>query len=203
MISIQYPHMGLNDERAPVFVRMWNTWKVTQSDTPDHIVDWTASVARSAPGGKLKEIVISCHGAPGFLQLGTGIGLAQVGLFSRWQGLVDKVWIRACLVARITGPATASEGDGAFIGALNLNGDGHRFCTQLAQTLRCYLVVGTELQSSRQYSATNPVPFGMLDTYEGLVLSYHPDGTIGWSRRYSSVSNANPTTLTANNPNNE
>lgn len=203
MISIAYPHMGLNDERAPVYVSMWNTWKVTQADTPEHIVDWTAEVARSAPGRKLREIVISCHGAPGYLQLGTGISLPQVPLFERWRGLVDKVWLRACLVARITGPSTASEGDGALIGALNLNGDGHRFCVALAQALRCYLVVGTELQTSKRYSTTNPVPFGMLDTYEGLVLSYHPDGTIGWSRRYSSVSNANPTTLTGTAPDNE
>lgn len=203
MITIKYRHMGLNDERAPVFVQMWNTWTVKKTDTKQHIVDWPAQVARGAPGGKLSEIVISCHGAPGYLQLGEGIGLADVGLFQAWRGLVDKVWIRACLVGRIVGPDTASQGDGAFIAALSLSGDGHRFCSELAQALGCYLVVGTELQVSSRYSATNPVPFGQLDTYEGLVLSYNPKGVIDWSRRYPSVYGASPTGLTAKNPNNE
>ena len=83
MITIQPPHMGLNDERAPVFVQMWNTWKVSAKDTKQHIVDWTAcvEVRAGAPGGKLNEIVISCHGAPAYLQLGDGIGLADVALF--------------------------------------------------------------------------------------------------------------------------
>jgi hypothetical protein len=203
MITIQPPHMGLNDERAPVFVQMWNTWKVKASDTKQHIVDWTAEVARHAPGGKLSEIVISCHGAPAYLQLGEGIGLGDVGLFRAWRGLVNKVWLRACLVGRIVGPDTAGQGDGAFIAALSLSGDGHRFCSELAQALQCYLVVGTELQVSSRYSATVPVPFGQLDTYEGLVLSYDPAGTISWSRRYPSVYGANATNLTASNPNNE
>ena len=146
---------------------------------------------------------MTTNGGPGYLQLGEGIGLADVGLFRAWRGLVDKVWIRACLVGRIVGPDTPSQGDGAFISALSLNGDGHRFCSELAQALRCYLVVGTELQVSSRYSATNPVPFGQLDSYEGLVLSYNPGGVIDWSRRYPSVYGANPSTLTASNPNNE
>jgi len=203
MISIKHPHMGLNDERAPVFVQMWNTWKVKSGDTKQHIVDWTAKVARDAPGGKLAELVISCHGAPGFLQLGAGIGAADTDLFKAWRGLVDKIWLRACLVARIVGPSTPSEGDGAFIAGLGLTGDGHRFCSELAKAVQCYVVVGTELQVSSRYSRTSPVPYGQLDSYEGLVLSYHPDGKIGWSHRYPSVYNANPTTLTATNPNNE
>jgi hypothetical protein len=203
MITIQPPHMGLNDERAPVFVQMWNTWKVSAKDTKQHIVDWTACVARGAPGGKLNEIVISCHGAPGYLQLGDGISLADVPLFQAWRGLVNKVWLRACLVGRIVGPDTPKQGDGAFISALSLSGDGHKFCSELAKALQCYLVVGTELQSSNKYSATKPVPFGQLDSYEGLVLSYDPKGEISWSRRYASVYDADPKKLTARNPNSE
>lgn len=203
MITIQYPHMGINDARAPVHVRMWNTWQVTTADTPQHIVDWTKQVALSAPGHKLNEIVISCHGAPGFLQLGTGIGIAQVPLFRAWRGLVNKVWIRACLVGRITGADTPGQGDGAFLAALSLSGDGHRFCSELARALQCYLVVSTELQTSGLYTTTNPVPCGQLDSYEGQVLSYHADGSIGWRESHSSVSGANPATMTGTHPNSE
>ena len=201
MIDIQSPHMGLNDERAPVFVQMWNTWKVTQSDTKSHIIEWVAHVAQSAPGGKLKELVISCHGAPGYLQLGQGFGQGDVELFRGWNGLVDKIWLRACLVARIIGPGTAKEGDGAFLSALNMQGNGDAFCKALAKAAGCYVVAATELQSSRRYGQTWKLPYGKIDTYEGLVLSYNPDGTVGWSQRYPSVYNADPKKLTARNPN--
>lgn len=202
MITIRHPHMGLNDQRAPVYVQMWNTRLIQPAETRRKIIDDVVAVARTAPGGKLAEIVISCHGAPGYLQLGEGVATAHVDEFQDWRGLVDKVWIRACMVGRIVGPDTAGQGDGAFIQALSLSGDGHRFCQGLARALRSYLVVGTELQSSN-YTQTNPVPFGQLDTYEGLVASYHPNGDLGWMRRYASVSGANPGTMTARHPNSE
>ncbi|TXL69955.1 hypothetical protein FHP25_36745 [Vineibacter terrae] len=204
MITIKSPHMGLNDARAPVRVRMWNTWEVSATDTKRHIIDWTATVARGAPGGKLSEIVISCHGAPAYLQLGEGFGAADADLFRGWRGLVDKIWIRACLVGRIVGPETAGQGDGAFITALGMTGNGDTFIRAVAAAAQAYVVVGTELQSSGKYTRDAPCPFGQLDQYEGLVLSYPSDGgPANWTHRYPSVYNANPTTLTATHPNSE
>lgn len=203
MITIEAPHMGFNDARAPVFVQMAETRRVAATETKRQILDAGVAATRRVSGGRLRSIVISCHGAPGYLQLGEGFGTADAGLFSAWRGLVHKIWIRACLVGRMVGPATAGHGDGAFLGALGMSGDGHDFCRAMARAARCYLVVGTELQSSNRYSVATPVPYGQLDSYEGLVLSYHPDGNVGWRHRYASVYGASPVTLTAINPNSE
>jgi hypothetical protein len=204
MIDIKAPHMGLNDARAPVRVRMWNTWEVTATDTKQHIIDWTAHVARSAPGGKLKEIVISCHGAPAYLQLGQGFGIGDVDLFRGWRGLVDKIWIRACLVGRIVGPETARQGDGALITALNMTGNGDTFLRGMAAAAQAYVVAGTETQISTSYNRTDACPYGKLDSYEGLVLSYPSDGgPANWSQRYPSVYGLDPAALTGRNPNSE
>ena len=99
------------------------------------------------------------------------------------------------LLASVTGGQAIVSADSSFLI--------EAIASELAQALGCYLVVGTELQVSSRYSATAPVPYGQLDTYEGLVLSYNPRGVIDWSRRYPSVYGASATGLTASNPNNE
>lgn len=65
MIDVEQPAIALNSHDAPGRVRMWNTWDVEQDTTREHIVEWVAQVARTTPGGKLKNIVINCHGKPG------------------------------------------------------------------------------------------------------------------------------------------
>lgn len=204
MITIEAPHMGLNDPRAPVRVQMNNTWELTETESRSHIIGWVAEVARSQPTGKLASLVISCHGAPGYLHLGQGFSLSHVDLFRGWSGLIKKIWIRACLVGRIVTPASASEGDGAAFSTLGMTGNGDAFLRRMALNTGAYVVAGTELQVSSVYNRTSPVPRGQLDSFEGLVLSYPPSGHgANWQQRYPSVSNFNPTTLQAVNPNRE
>ena len=92
MISIAQPAMALNSEDAPgPHYKMWNSWEVPRSESPSHILGWTATVAKKATGGKLKTLVINCHGSPAHLSLGTGIGWSEVTLFSALSGLVDEI----------------------------------------------------------------------------------------------------------------
>jgi hypothetical protein len=172
MISLDSPHMGLNDSRAPATVQMWNTWKIAPTDTPDHITDWVAKVARSAPGGKLKHVVFSCHGNRSYLQMGQGIDRSHTKLFSRWAGIVEKIWFRACLVGSVQSPGTP------------IIGDGNLFCSEIAKAARCYVVASTELQAELKGRV---LPFGHLDTFEGLVISYGPSGKVTWTNRYAST----------------
>lgn len=177
MISLESPHMGLNDSRAPVMVQMWNTWNVGLTETPDHMTAWVAEVARGAPGGKLKHVVLSCHGNASYLQMGQGIDRSHTGLFARWAGKVEKIWFRACLVGFIRNPGAP------------VTGDGNLFCSEIAKSAQCYVVVSTELQTE----ATGRVlPYGQLDTFEGLVLSYGPGGDVTWSQRYPSAYQRDP-----------
>jgi len=176
MITLEAPHMGLNDSRSTNKVQMWNTWNVTVSETVDHMLGWVAQVARGAPGGKLKNVVFRCHGAPAFLQCGAGIRRSDTSRFSAWRGLVEKIWFSACQVGYIT-PGTGGAPGPA-------GADGNLFCSEIAKAAQCYVVASTELQV---IGVNRTLPYGKLDTYEGLVLSYGPEGNVTWSHRYPST----------------
>src|SRR5438445_4951581 len=163
MITLELPHMGLNDSRAPASARMWNTWKISQTETREHILDWVATVARGAPGGWLKHVVFSCHGNSSYLQMGVGFDRTHTPLFKRWGGLVDRIWFRACLVAHLDTPGSAAARDGNV------------FCSEVARAAQCYVVASTELQTE---VSGRVLPYGQLDTFEGLVLSYGPAGDV-------------------------
>lgn len=177
MITIEQPAMGLNStHNHHIHVQMWNTWDVAADKTPNSIVDWVRTVALGAPGGKLKHVVFSCHGSPAWIGIGTGIGAGHIPLFSNWvkdgKPLVEKIWLRCCRVGYIT-PGAGAAG-----------GDGNMFCSALASTAKCYVVASTELQVG---TVGRVLPFGKIDTFEGLVLSYGPGGNVTWSRRYRST----------------
>src|SRR6476619_980566 len=110
MIKADFPHMVLNSTDAPgAKIRMWNTYDVPDDHGVDHILGWTAVVARDAPGGKLATLVIMCHGYEneqgkgGFgLKIGTGIYRKDTPQFSKVKGLVNNIWIFGCQAAAIT-----------------------------------------------------------------------------------------------------
>jgi len=79
------------------------------------------------------------------------------------------------------------------------SGDGHAFLSAFAQLTGCYLVAPTEMQSSCRTS----YPHGLIDSYEGLVLSYAPSGVISWQHRYPSLHAHHIRARTARNPNRE
>jgi len=180
MFTLEQPSMALNStEISWSKIKMWNTWEVDRSQTKQHIVEWVATVASGAPGGKLKNVVINCHGLPGWVGIGQGFNVHDLGLFHDWAGKVDKIWFVACLVARIP--------DSNYQATLNTRypgfgaGDGNVFCSTLAQNAHCYVYAATEEQRNRGgYSV------GQMPTFEGLCLSYGPQGNVTWSHRYDS-----------------
>ena len=175
MIHLEGPHMGLYDSRSTNRVQMWNTWAVSQSESVGHMVEWVAAVARSAPGGKLRNLVFRCHGDSGYLQMGAGIKLSDIPQFSAWRGLVDRTYFSACSVAHID----SARSNGGVAGS-----DGNRFCSEFARTVGCYLVAGTEPQV---IGRNRVLPYGCLDTFEGLVLTYSPAGGICGQHRWPST----------------
>jgi hypothetical protein len=176
MITIEQPAMVLNANATPAIARyqMWNSWDVQGTHSPQHIIEWVASVAANAAGQKLKNLVIQCHGAPGFIGIGQGFSRANVNLFSGLAGKVDKIWIVACQPALIS---TASCAPSAFCST-----DGNLFISEMAKSAQCYVVAPTETQ----WNLAQTYQFGVIPSYEGLVLCYGPGGNITWQRRYPS-----------------
>lgn len=170
MHRLERPNMALNDPRNHKRFQMWNTWDVTRTETRQHMAEWVAEVARGATNGKLKHLVLNCHGAPGYLEMGQGITETDLDEFRIWHGLIEKIWIPACRVAFI--PASGSG-----------ESDGNMFCSKLAKKVGCYVVASTETQCSMP----GDIARDMMPSYEGLILSYSPDGSVSWSDRNAST----------------
>lgn len=165
-------------------ILMWNTWKVGGNQTREHIVEWVSVVARGAEGGRLKNLVINCHGLPGWIGIGQGFNSSHIGMFSAWSGLIQNIWFVACLVARIPTAAYQQELNTTYPGFGT--SDGNVFCSRLAQTVGAYIVAPTEVQRNRGGYA-----IGQLPAYEGLLMCYNPQGGVSWSQRYPSDWQAN------------
>lgn len=160
--------MAVNDPRAGTggYIRrfqMWNTWDIATTESAEHTVDWIGQVARSADGGRLRNLVLSCHGNSGRLLLGTGFDTNNVQLFQQLNGLIDKIWLPNCRVAR-----GATGGD---------------FCGEMAQGIGGYVVAPPEIQCDY----FEDVPYDMMTSFEGLVLSFGPDGDVSWRGRNPSM----------------
>jgi hypothetical protein len=192
--------MVLNDTRATHTYSMDVTRTVYVSTSMGAMVDMILAAARTVQGGKLKNLIFTAHGTPGYFQLGAGLSEATMAPFAGIKGKVFKIWFRGCLVARIMDSQTAHQGDGSALSAYGITfGNGHEFCTKFAKLTGCYIVAPTEMQSSNRQSYSH----GVMDSYEGLVLSYDPQGEISWQRRYPSLYGYNLQGRTAHLPNRE
>src|SRR5215216_5549067 len=105
MFSIEQPSMALNDTRVDNSVHMAITRLVQPDEGVSSILGAVISAAKAQPGGKLKNLILNCHGLPGQLQMGVGIDRNLTNRFSMLvvdgKPLVDTIYLRACLVARI------------------------------------------------------------------------------------------------------
>lgn len=165
MITIAPPHVALNDVRAPATAQMRYTFPVGDKEKREHIIGNVVRAAKLTPSGRLSSVVICCHGNPGYLQLGEGFQTHHAAHFSEWRGKVTKIWLRACLVA-----------------ARDIYG--HSLAAGIARAAGCYVVASTELQTE---VGARRLPYGQLDTYEGLLLCFGPTGRVTWQHRYPST----------------
>ncbi|MFI0847627.1 hypothetical protein [Mesorhizobium sp. IMUNJ 23232] len=167
-----------------MLMRSQNTWYVPQTASPPSIASAVETVAQSsAIGGRLKALIICCHGSPGYIGIGTGISQSDASAFARpgLRGRIQQLWIRACLVARVQtadGSGTSAPGLRPFVtGAV----DGGDLCQALADALQCEVVASTELQAASPESTGTTsrfgipeLPFGMMDEWDGLVARFRP-----------------------------
>lgn len=158
MIHLDQPSIAVNDPRCVTAdgqnitrYHMWRTWTLSKfPPTRERIISYVSTLARSAPGGKANNLVISCHGNSGYLALGQGFSQGDVGLFYDWEGLFETIWLLGCRVAR---------------------DDGRFFCGNLAFITGAYVIASTETQTSIPVT----YPYGYIGEFEGLVCAFEPD----------------------------
>ena len=177
MIQLNQPSMALNSpDISWSQIVMEKNWQVPAATTIGQIVSRVATEARGVAGGKLKYVVINCHGLPGWVGIGQGFNRTHIGMFRDWNGLVEEIMFVACLVARIPTALYQTE--------LNTNypgfgaGDGNIFCSELAQTAGAFVFAGTEEQRNKGGYSIGQVP-----SFEGLVMCYNPRGGVEYSYR--------------------
>lgn len=182
MFKLLQPSMALNAADITWSkIRMQITKEsVSVSLTREQIIQDVVTAANGVSGGKLKNVVINCHGLPGYVGIGQGFNSSHLGLFTAWAGKVEKIWFVACLVARIPTAQMQTQLNTTYPGAGA--GDGNVFCSQLARNAHCYVVAPTERQVNQ-----GGYVIGQMPSYEGLVLSYNRQGIVSWSHRYTST----------------
>jgi hypothetical protein len=139
---------------------MWNSWKVPASEHVDHMMDWIATVAKRATGGKLATLIFNSHGHPGGVSMGMGIGMMETSKFVKLKGLVTEIWIIACTVAQADNPYTSRMSNG------------EEFCRQIAENAQAYVTAAVKNQST----GTTSIPYGYVDEWEGPVYTWDPKG---------------------------
>jgi hypothetical protein len=169
MFVLEQPSMALNDTRLDVIVQMAITKTIQPSEGISQILGHVVTEAKKQPEGRLKNLVFNCHGTPGELKMGAGIIRSLTDRFNMLapddKPLVDVIYLRSCTVARIDGGGT--------------DGDGNLFCSAIAKNAKCTVVASTAVQTTNfKYSVNGPLPFGMLDKFEGTTLVYGPEGNV-------------------------
>jgi hypothetical protein len=177
VIKIQEPALALNDIRVAGHIKMSRNIRIRPDDARTSILDAVATVAVGAPGGRLKSLVLNSHGVPGYLIMGEGFWEPHTDLFQRLVGVVDTIWITACRIASRCG---LDPGYGLPDTLKGQVGDGFEFCRDIAVNGRCNVVASMIDQDVPNHK----IPPGYIDSYEGTVLCFRPEGSIAWSKRY-------------------
>jgi len=161
MFEIPQPSMALNSHNVPApDYMMWNTYKVSAGTSPEHMIGWTATVAKGAKGG-LRCLTLNSHGSPGHLSLGTGITLNDANVFSALKGHVNTIFIVACRI-----------GQTGYGGAL----DGNLMCGAIAKAAGATVFCSTDFQNTGLHTIIG-LSYGFIDEYEGTILKYSSNGS--------------------------
>jgi len=99
LITVEQPSMALNAAHIFVRLHMRYTLSIPPITTAQQMIDFVKAK------GRLKHLVINCHGyvdhssGATTLAIGTHFDSSNVGLFTQLKGYVDVFWIAGCLAA--------------------------------------------------------------------------------------------------------
>ncbi len=167
IIPVPFPNMVLNAHNAPgEEYQMLFTWKVPQSTNVSQMIARIANDAKTSKiafGKGLETLIFNAHGKPGKICIGQGITRNDVTEFRKLKGLVKRIWIVACKVAKIKAAGTIT--------------DGNWFCYRLAQESGAYIKASSVNQVAyHKVYLIDFVPPGCIDSMEPPVIRWTPKG---------------------------
>lgn len=157
MIRMEQPSLVLHSHNVPGYkYQMWATWTAPETLTASTLVGWIEFAIDRSPELMLRNVIINCHGEPGYLHIGNGIGVYDLEPFERLRQkqAIGRIWIVACKVHATTDML------------------GHDFCTALARSAGVSVVAADALQ----YVYEKSLPYGYIDDYEGNTYAYDGAG---------------------------
>lgn len=181
MIKLDQPSLAIKTFNVPgPAYRMDQSIKLTNQANAQVVATQIQLAVTRSPQSYLKNVVINCHGGPGYLYIGevkvkyldtngkkqkdhitNGIGSENVGLFAPLKGSIGTIWIVACLVM-----------------GESIDRAGRNFCPQLAVAAGCNVVVGNVNQLVKP-AFLGPFPKDCIDDYEGTVYIFDANGKRG------------------------
>jgi len=187
-IMVPQPSMALNAWNMtgtwfPQY-KMWNSWTLGDDEMVDHIVGWIGEVAKGAPGGRLKCIVINSHGSCGRARLSKPYAL-DPSTTSKWaplKGLVRHILITACDVVGVkqgeNNKFWNDPGVKLLYGLAQATG-ARVYASNVDQSMDVSYFVFTKILRGGE---------GDIDSFEGSVLSIPPNGQAAWLNSNGEVS---------------
>jgi hypothetical protein len=155
MIKLKQPALALHSHDVPGYrCKMQTTWLMPAGATVNNVVYWIDWAIRNSANQRLENVVINCHGTPGFLHVGgswNGFGIEGVKSFEKFKGknAIGTIWILACNVA---------GGDGI----------GMKFCTALSKAADCKVIAAMGAQSvEKMFDYFRPNE--CIDDFEGMA----------------------------------
>jgi hypothetical protein len=139
----------------------------------NNLLYWISLSVDQSPELYLHNVVINCHGSPGFLHIGgegMGFGDGEEAILRplRSKGGIGRIFLVACQVT------TDSDKTGRL---------GKAFCSKLAQESGAFVIAADELQSVDWVYEYLSHPYGTIDDYEGNAYEFNPaGGSKPWQR---------------------
>ncbi len=132
-----------------------------------NVLYWLNHAIDQSPEMYLHNVVINCHGTPGFLHVGgswSGFGDAGTTIFRplRSRGSIGRIILVACQIA--------ADGDEDL---------GKKFCSNFAKEAGVFVVGADALQSVDTEFETKSHPYGSIDDFEGTPFEFSPGGSWG------------------------
>ena len=159
MISMEQPSLVIHSHNVPGYkYQMDITWTAPATLTPSVLVGWIEIAINRTPEFYLKNVIINCHGSPGYLSIGTGLGIHDLEPFTRLRqmGSIGRIWLVACKVHDTR------------------SGLGRDFCSKLAQKSGASVAAADELQYVNFPWVW--LPYGYIDDFEGALYVYDGAG---------------------------
>src|SRR5438067_8772872 len=182
MIKLKDPSIFLHSCDVPGYkYRGWQTWTMPKGASAGNVLYWINWAIDHSPEMYVHNVVINCHGTPGFLHVGgawKGFGDGDTSIFKplRSRGSIGRIILVACHIAGHSDEGPEKDKDDEL---------GKQFCSDLARESGAFVVGADAFQRVDFWFENISHPYSSIDDFEGPAFAFSPPGGWkGWPKDY-------------------